>query len=194
MTLNVLPSLNMKQVEPSQAVEFDGPFLEQLRKLEPLALTQVYNRFHTPVFKYISFRVDNVQLAEDLTSDVFSKLLEALKSNKMPQQLEGWLFGVARNLVKMHYRKKSRWKFSFLTERLSDSAESLDTQISEKMNLRQLQQQIQGLNEQQQHVLGLRFGYGMSIKEVAKQLGKSEGAIKMLQARAIASLSKGWEE
>lgn len=184
----------MNHVEPLQAVEFDGQFLDKLRQLDPLALTQVYNRFHTPLFKYISFRVDNVQLAEDLTSDVFSALIETLKKDKPPLKMEAWLFGVARNLLKTHYRKKSRWKFSFLTEVLVDSAESLDTQLTDKMNVSQLQKQLHTLNEQQQHVLGLRFGYGMSIKEVAKQMGKSEGAVKMLQARALASLSKRWQE
>ena len=190
MNAKAVVALNMTQAEPVQAVEFDSHFLEKLSKLDSLALTQVYNRFYSPLFKYISFRVDDTQLAEDLTSDVFSSLLEAIQKNKMPREIQPWLFGVARNLVNGHYRKKSRWKWTALTDFLSDSAESVDTQIVQKMNLRELSKQIHTLNEPQQHVLGLRFGYGLSIKEVANQMGKSEGAVKMLQARAIAALSK----
>ena len=172
----------------------DAQLLTQLSNLDSEALTQVYNQFHTPLYRYIAFHVNEVQVAEDLTSEVFTRLLVALKNGNAPRNsVKQWLFGVARHVVNDHYRQKSRWKLTRLTDFLSSSAESPDQKISQKMDNDQLRQQLEKLNKNQRHVLALRFGYGMSIREVANLLEKSEGAVKMLQVRALAALAQVME-
>lgn len=181
----------MRQDDRHHSAETDAHLLAQLRNLESEALTQVYNRYHTPIYRYISFRVDDKQTVEDLTSEVFTRLLAALQKGKVPRNtLKGWLFGVAGHVITDHYRQKNRWKWTALTDFLTDSADSLDRQMSQLMDKDHLRKHLKSLNQTQQHVLALRFGYGMSIREVAKSLNKSEGSVKMLQARAIAALAR----
>ena len=68
--------------------------------------------------------------------------------------------------------------------------QSLDHQVDAILQNENLQAVMRSLTEEQQNVLALRFGFGMPIQEVAVTMGKSEGSVKMLQARAIASISQ----
>ncbi len=134
----------MRQDDRPNSAEIDAHLLAQLRDLDSEALTQVYNRYHTPLYRYISFRVDDSQTVEDLTSEVFTRLLSALQKGKVPQDtVKGWLFGVASHVVNDHYRQKSRWKWTTLTEFLTDSADSIDRQISQLMDKDHLRKHLQ---------------------------------------------------
>ncbi|MEJ2750242.1 MAG: sigma factor [Anaerolineae bacterium] len=128
--------------------------LNRARALELEALEQIHDMYYVPIFRYISLRVNEHETAEDLTSEVFTRLLSALQDKTAPQKtIRGWLYSVASRVVKDFYRKKYRRKQVTL-------------------------------------IIALRFGYEMSIRDVAETTGKSEGAVKMLQARAIAALSR----
>jgi RNA polymerase sigma-70 factor (ECF subfamily) len=77
-----------------------------------------------------------------------------------------------------------------LSQTIESSAPGPAEAISNKQNLEALHAAMKGLTQDQQEVIALRFGYEMPIREVAQLMGKSEGAIKQLQARAVASLSR----
>ncbi len=169
----------------------ESVLLAQARKLDPGALAEIHTAYYGPLFRYIAFRVSDQQTAEDLTSEVFTRLLNALHAGRAPDTtLKGWLYGVAANVVTDFHRQQYRRP---QTE-LPDSLPSLHEDPSEAahFNLRQthLRAAMGELTSEQQDVLALRFGYDMPIRDVAETMGKSEGAVKQLQARAVAMLAK----
>jgi RNA polymerase sigma-70 factor, ECF subfamily len=165
--------------------------LARARQLEPAALAEIHDTYYTPVFRYVAFRVADRQTAEDLTSEVFLRLLSALRDRHAPQNsLSGWLYGVASRVVADYYRRHYRKSESELPEWLPDGKNDPEAYLDATLTHEQLHQALTTLTEEQQNVIALRFGYEMSIREVARTMGKNEGAIKQLQARAVAALSR----
>lgn len=165
--------------------------LHRARSLDQDALAEVHNRYYDSIYRYIAFRVNDAPTAEDLTSEVFLRLLNALRDKTAPQNtLRGWLYGVASRVLKEHYRKKKRDSFTLLHDDIPSTEQGPHHQVEDILQNEKLHAVIQGLTEDQQNVLALRFGFGMPIQEVADTMGKSEGSIKMLQARAIAAISQ----
>ncbi len=165
--------------------------LNRARSLDQEALAQIHDLYYVPIYRYIAFRINEHETAEDLTSEVFTRLLSALRDHTAPQKtLRGWLFSVASRVVKDHYRKQYRRKQTELDESMPSLVATPDQKVEMKLTNENLRQAITKLTEDQQQVIALRFGYEMSIRDVAQTIGKSEGAIKMLQARAVAALSR----
>ena len=165
--------------------------LHRARSLDQDALAEVHNKYYDAIYRYVAFRVNDTQTAEDLTSEVFLRLLNALRDTTAPQNtLRGWLFGVASNILKEHYRSKKRDSFTLLHEDIPATASSLDHQVDKILQNEKIQAVMKTLTDDQQNVLALRFGFGMPIQEAAQTMGKSTGSIKMLQARAIEAISK----
>jgi len=153
-------------------------------------LGQIHDTYYDPIYRYISFRVDDLQTVDDLTSEVFTRFLAALRKRfGRPNSIRPWLYGTASRVVKEHYRNQHRWNLVSLDE--SVVAEQMGpAQSAEEMSTRrELQKAMQGLTEDQRTILALRFGESMPIKEVASLTRKSEGAVKMLQARAVSALA-----
>ena len=165
--------------------------LNRARALDPEALTQIHDEYYSAIFRYIAFRVSDHQTAEDLTSEVFTRLLSALRDRHAPQNtIRGWLFGAASIVLKEHYRKQKREQFTELDESLASGLAEPDQTVQKQIFHQQVKDALTDLTEDQQHVLALRYGYEMSIREVAEALGKTEGSVKQLRARALAALSK----
>ncbi len=160
-------------------------------RLDSDSLTRLYDENYDLVYRTIAFRVGDPQTVEDLTSDVFTRLLTAMKRGRAPAESPtGWLLTVARNVVADHYRKQNRWQWTRLTEWLVSDETSPDQRTDQQLSAEALRLSMNKLTKMQQQVLALRFGYGMPVREVAELLEKSEGAVKMLQARAVATLAR----
>lgn len=165
--------------------------LSRARSFDQEALTQIHNHYYDAIFRYISFRVGNVQSVEDLTSEVFTRFLRSLNDKNAPRNtIKGWLFGTASRVVKEYYRRENRATMTPLNDSITDGDPDLAGNAQMEMDKAWLRQALADLTSDQQHVLALRFGYGMAIRDVAEMMSKSEGSIKMLQARAIAALSQ----
>lgn len=177
--------------EGSIVVQDELALLAGVRKLDPAALSQVHDTYYPAIFRYISFRVGDQHTAEDLTSEVFTRLLSAVRDRSAPDNtLRGWLYGVASRVVADHHRKQYRMQKTALHENIpGDSGDPLEA-VSRTQTLEALHEALSELTQDQQDVIALRFGYEMPIKEVARTMGKSEGSIKQLQARAVAALSR----
>ncbi len=165
--------------------------LARAHALDPDALAAIHDTYYAPIFRYIAFRVGDRDVAEDLSSEVFTRLLTALRNQSTPRNtLRGWLYGVAARVVSDHYRKHYRASQVKLEDsivsREAGPAETLEAVLTRA----DLRRAMAELTEEQQDVLALRFGYDMPIQEVAHTMGKSEGAVKQLQARAIAALAR----
>lgn len=168
--------------------------LAKARAFDEEALTQIHDTFYGPIFRYIAFRVGDQTVAEDLTSEVFVRLLSALRDRTAPQKtLRGWLYRVAYFVVSDYHRTNyKREEVSLdggLRDLTGDDPEPAAT-VAQKMRWEDVSEALEHLTEDQREVVALRFGQELPIRDVANLMNKSEGAVKQLQARAVAALSR----
>lgn len=165
--------------------------LNRAKSFDQEALAQVHEQYYDSIYRYMSFRVNDLQTAEDLTSEVFVRFLHAIRQKNAPQNtIRGWLFGTASLILKEHYRKKKRAQLSDLNESLPGETAVTTENLEALESKEALRLAMGNLTDDQQQVLALRFGYEMPIRDVAETMNKSEGSVKMLQMRAIAALTR----
>ncbi len=165
--------------------------LARARALDQDALAEIHDTYYTPLFRYIAIRVSNREVAEDLTSEVFIRLLTALRDHTAPQKtLKGWLYAVASRVVSDHHRQRYRRPEVELTDTFMSDSEDPGEVVDAQLTWDNLQDALTDLTPEQQDVLALRFGQGLPIQEVAELIDKSEGAVKQLQARAVSALAR----
>lgn len=155
------------------------------------ALAAIYDCYSQPVYRYLYRLLGDAAQAEDLTSEVFLKLLNALSTSRAPRdRLDGWLYRVAHNLAIDWFRQQSKRFTVPLNEDLASDGLAASALVEQKQTHRRLRKAILKLTPSQQQVIVLRFGEEMPIAEVARVMGKSEGSIKLLQHRAVKRLGK----
>ncbi len=165
--------------------------LARARALDPEALAQIHDIYYAPILRYVSTRVGDRVTGEDLTSEVFVRFLSALHDHTAPQNtLRGWLYRVASHVVSDHFRQHYRARVVDLPDGLPNGNAG-PAEITEALLTNEnLRQAMVELTEEQQNVIALRYGQGLSIRETAQLMDKNEGAVKQLQARALASLAR----
>ena len=169
--------------------------LDGLRNLDSQIIGAVYDKYFPDIYRYVRYRLNDEQLAEDIASDVFVRLLEAVRNKRGPQtNLKAWLFATASHAVVDHVRRTYRRPAESLPEDLLD-LDSMPHDIFDQMEQkRNVQRAYAMLTTDQQHVLALRFGQGYSLEETAAMLRKNVNAVKALQFRALAALQRNIEE
>jgi RNA polymerase sigma-70 factor, ECF subfamily len=166
--------------------------LDGLRDLNPQVIASVYDRYSLDVYRYVRYRIGDEQTAEDITSDVFVRLLEACQRGRSPQtNLKAWLLGTASHIVTDHMRRNYRRPTDELSENVLDPLAVPVNEVERREKERVIRAAMSNLTPEQQHVLALRFGEGYSIEETAAVLNKNVNAVKALQFRALASLQRG---
>jgi RNA polymerase sigma-70 factor (ECF subfamily) len=153
-------------------------------------LGELYDRYAPRIYTYIYRRVGDAHLAEDLTGDVFVRMMQAIQSERFWRiSFRAWLYRIAHNLVVDHYRRHSAVELE-LDERLVAADDDPVSAVAERLSRQRLRVAISRLTPGQQQVLALRFGEGMKAREVAEVMGKSVGAVEALQHRALAALRR----
>jgi RNA polymerase sigma-70 factor (ECF subfamily) len=143
------------------------------------------------VYRYIARRVSNRTEAEDLTEQAFLKALESIGSFRWRGvPFPAWLFRIARNLVIDYWRTDKSKTYLPLDESLVNDDVGPGAIAERNLDVRQMFQAIGQLTQSQREVIELRFIGGLSITEVSKVLGKSEGAVKVMQHSALVALRK----
>lgn len=165
--------------------------LQRARAFDKEALALIHDRYYQSIYRYLSFRIGDPQTAEDLASEVFTRFLSAIKDRSAPPNtIRGWLFGAAQNVLKEQYRKQRQMTWTELDESIPSLVRPPDQRMEERAEKEALRHAMADLTPEQQTVLALRYGYEMPIRDVAQTISKSEGSVKMLQARAIVALTK----
>jgi RNA polymerase sigma-70 factor (ECF subfamily) len=163
--------------------------VDRAQRGNPEATGALYTRYHQNIYRFLYYRTGDPQIAEDLTSDVFLKMVQALPSYRLDSTpFQAWLFQIARNLAIDHYRRATTHPVAFLSENLNSLEMDLDSTIEFNLTCRGLADALARLDENQRDVVLLRFIQGMPIAEAASVLHKSEDAIKALQRRGLAAL------
>lgn len=169
----------------------EAELLRRAYELDTDALAAIHDAYYRPLYRYVSFRVGDRDMCEDLVSEVFTRFLNAIRQHKAPHSnLRGWLFGVAANVVSDYFRRRYRSPNVPLDDEMLSQAPQPAELAEQAVMSEELRRAINNLTRDQQQVLALRFGQSLPIQEVARILGKTEGAIKQLQARAIAALAR----
>jgi RNA polymerase sigma-70 factor (ECF subfamily) len=166
--------------------------IEGLKKLDSQAIGAVYDRYFADVYRFVHYRLSDEQVAEDISSDVFIRLLEAAKKGRGPQaNLKGWLLSTASHAVTDHLRQAYRHPKETLSELIPNgAASSLTDEVDHREMVKSFQQAYTRLSLEQQNVLALRFGDGYSLEETARLMQKNVNAVKALQFRAMATLQR----
>lgn len=160
------------------------------------AFGQLYDAYMERIYRFIYFRVEDQQTAEDLTSQVFLRAwnnLDRFRLGKTPYL--AWLYTIAHNAVIDHYR--TRKPTAALDDvRLSqpDHAEAVENNIDFEVEMQSIKVAMQTLTDDQQQVLTLKFIEGMTNDQIARHLGKREGAVRALQMRGLRALARQLEE
>jgi RNA polymerase sigma-70 factor (ECF subfamily) len=153
------------------------------------AVGTLYDHYVQSIYQYISYRVDSDTIAEDLTSDVFLRMVVKLSEFEYTGAPFGsWLFRIASNLIADHFRRDHRETPLTMNEvprRSGDDVLALVTIREEKAILRAA---LQTLPEEHQTVLIMRFMQGLSHADVAATVGKSVAAVRVVQHRALKAL------
>lgn len=165
----------------------EAELLALARQLDARALGQIHDHYYPELYRFALYRTDDVEAAQDIVSEAFVRLLNALHTGRAPQStLRGWLFGVTTHLVADHFRRKPAAPLA--EEWVSDGSTSAEAEAHVQKQV--VRRAMQRLTLEQQDVLGLRFGDGFSVEQTAEALGKSVTAVKALQFRAMEALRR----
>jgi RNA polymerase sigma-70 factor, ECF subfamily len=171
--------------------------LKGARRSDHAAMDRLYNLYADKVFRYLYARLGQREIAEDLTADVFVRMLQVMprfevNSARPVASFSSWLYRIAGNLLRDHYRRQSHRNHADLTDHadLALDAPALAQRVVAEEDCQELMGAVSLLNEEQKSVVHYRFGEKMSVQEVAGVMGKSEGAIKALQHRALMALRR----
>ena len=155
------------------------------------AFTQLYEEYFDKIYRYITLKIGNQTEAEDLTQQVFVKVLQSISSFRWKGiPFSAWLFRIAHNQVVDYFRKEKKYVTTPLDESLRDGNIDPQLAVERKLDIEQLILATKQLTKAQREVISLRFASELSITQVAKIMGKSEGAVKALQHSAIVALRK----
>ncbi|HEY7984250.1 MAG TPA: sigma-70 family RNA polymerase sigma factor [Ktedonobacterales bacterium] len=183
----------------SRSVERDGSALiRRARALDDDALTTLYGRYLSPVYRFVLARVGNPHLAEDVTAETFVSMVESIERLRGEDELTfaAWLFGIARNRISDHYRRAHGQPE--MTSELASHEEPLAlAEAGDPLRVVLAREEwgdvvagLRGLTEEQRDVLLYRCLLGYSTEEVASMLGRQAGAIRALQFRALSALAR----
>ncbi len=159
--------------------------------------TELYEHYLPKVFRYISYQVGDMDLAEDLTSAVFEKALTRLgsyRSNKAA--FSTWLMTVARNTVIDHYRVKNRKLTISIEEIFEPASEAIspEEEVIKKEELKSLDTYLRELSQQEREIISLKFGAELNNRQIAQILRLSESNVGTILYRAICKLRDKFKE
>ena len=149
----------------------------------------LYSNYHQNIYRYLYYRTGDPYIAEDLTADVFLKMVQALPVFRIEAApFIAWLFQIARNVVIDHYRKSAVHPLAQIDEQLAEPDEGPPGMAELHFASLELARALTRLEESQKDVLILRFIEKMPIAETALILHKTEDAVKALQRRGLNAL------
>ena len=171
--------------------------LFKAKNKDPEAFGRIYDQYSEKIYRFIFFKVSNIQEAEDITSEVFLKAWQYLVDkgkNKTIENLNAFLYTVARNSIIDFYRKKSKEAANEAElnhdaiGQVADKGQDIEEKAAIGSEMQIIQDAIKELKEEYRELITLRYLNELSIKEIAKILDKSRGAVRVSLFRATKTL------
>jgi RNA polymerase sigma-70 factor, ECF subfamily len=158
---------------------------------------ELYEQYLPKVFRYISYRISDVPLAEDLTSTVFEKALTKFKSfNTDKASFSTWIFTIARNTLTDYYRVKSNKPMVSLEEPFTPAGPEVspEEEIDRAEDIRILNSCLGRLSAPEQEIISLKFGAEMTNRQIAGMLKLTESNVAVIIYRAVRKLRDSFRE
>ncbi len=176
---------------PTASVD-ESELVRRAQAGDPDAFARLYDASLERIYRYIYFRVADQDSAEDLTSEVFLKAWENLGRYRPERSpFIAWLYTIARNAVIDHYRtRKADVPLESVRPAEASRPSDLDEQVEAREDADRLSAALRQLTDDQQSVLTLKFFAGLDTEQIARQLGKRQGAVRALQMRALQAMAK----
>ncbi len=154
---------------------------------DPARFTELYEQNFERVYAFVARRVSNREDAEDVTADVFRNALGNIKRFEWRgRPFVAWLYRIAANAIRDRWRQSRREQATAAAnDPADDSALSHPEEVEKRARLFRLVSTLRG---DQRRVIEMRFTQGKSIAEIARELRRTDGAVKQLQFRAIQNL------
>lgn len=173
----------------------DSALLDLLRRAQTgdaKAYGELYEMHVDRIFAYVFGKLRSRPDAEDIVEQVFLQAWQSIERYDAESgSFAGWLFRIAHNLMVDHFRRAGRVRMvEFQDQMVRDTAPSPEDRMVRQAVAGELHEAIGGLTQEQRQVIVLKFFSGKSNRDIADQLGKSEGSIKALQHRALRSLGR----
>ena len=168
--------------------------LERIIKRDERALLRVYKKYHPSIFNYVKLQINNYQLAEELTQDIFLDFIEALRDFRFQSSLKTFLFSIARHKIVDQIRKKKIKSilFSRLPSYIVESLKVvfIDEDIDKKELREKILKIIETLPNDYRVILRLKYIEGIKVGEIADRLKLNFKATESLLFRARKSFIK----
>ena len=164
-----------------------------LKRGDRKAAQKFFDYFFDRLYRYFYFRTGSCEEAEDLTSQVFLKVFEAIRNyQERGIPFSAWVFRIAHNLLVDYYRRHHRAVESLedLTLELEAGVLDIEERVLASLTLEEIKEEISSLTFDQQEVLVLRYLEELEIGEIAEAMSRNPGAVRALLRRALASLAK----
>ncbi len=183
-------SKSEQEVRPSKDREAEERRLVEAAQRDPARFADVYENYFALVYAYVARRVRSRHEAEDLTAEVFHRALRSLPRFKWTgAPFAAWLFRIASNMIADRAKRAAREQSVTLDEDAAiPGAGQLQSSVEEVERQAHLFGLVDTLAEDQRRVVVMRFAEDKSISEIAQTLGRSDGAVKQLQFRALQNL------
>lgn len=175
----------------------ENQLIQRARQGDLGAVSELYNLHIDRIYQYVRYRTGDDQTAEDITAEVFLRAIESLGTyNDQGAPFIAWLYRIAHARVIDYWRSSKRRQTAPLDDPLlQDGLVVTDDAIDiDFLQHRSLWQALRQLTDDQQNVIIMKFVQGLSNVEIAQLLGKTEGAVKALQRRALEALGRLLEQ
>jgi RNA polymerase sigma-70 factor (ECF subfamily) len=167
------------------------------QRADAAACAALYGRHYDAVYRYCYYRVADVTLAQDLAAEVFVRMVEKLHTFEPRRPLLAWLYTVAHNLIADLYRRHrdvTHLSLSDAAHLVPHSDGELARTVDRSLQADCLATAMKQLTEDQRQVILLKFIEDLGNGQIARMMGKTEGAIKSLQHRALEALRRALEK
>lgn len=158
------------------------------------AFSALYEHYYDSIYRYVSFRTGSFADAEDITAEVFVRMIESIHRFKWKgYPFSSWLFRIAHNLVVDFYRKKGRRNTVPLDDApqiVDATAFDADARMDIELSMGDVRRAMECLTDLQREAITLRFAAGLSVAETAKAMGKKDNAVKALQHAGLKKLRR----
>ena len=165
--------------------------MANLRKI----FSKIYDRYIDKIYRFIFFKVNSQEIAQDLTSETFLKGWESFKNGTKIENPQAYLYKTARNLVIDFYREKGKVQIvSADNPLIPDPAPNLEEKAMLSSELGQIRQALTELNDDYQNVIIWYYLDDLSISEISQMLGRTDDATRVLLHRALKTLKEKLKE
>jgi RNA polymerase sigma-70 factor (ECF subfamily) len=174
-----------------QVASDEQQIIARAQQSDEEAVTLLYERYADSIYEYIYFRVESSEVAEDLTSEVFLRMVRGLRSYQdrgLP--FKAWLYRIAANLIVDHYRHKNKHPVMPIHDRYESDDPNPFDQVLEDQEQLDMQLALKSLPTQYQDLLILHFVEDLPYPEIVKIMNKSAAALRAMQYRALKSLAQ----